>query len=50
MTTGIEGVAAEGNQNGNNGKLSGIYNLMGQKVKKPTKGLYIINGKKTIVK
>ena len=48
MTTGIESVAAEGTQTGN--KLSGIYNLMGQKVKKPTKGLYIINGKKTIVK
>ena len=48
MTTGIESVAAEGTQTGN--KLSGIYNLMGQKVKNPTKGLYIINGKKTIVK
>ena len=27
-----------------------IYNLQGQKVKNPTKGLYIINGKKVLVK
>ncbi len=27
-----------------------IYNLNGQRVSKPTKGLYIINGKKTIVR
>ena len=50
MTTGIEGVAESGTQTTAGGKLSGIYNLMGQKVKNPTKGLYIINGKKTIVK
>jgi hypothetical protein len=48
--TGIEGVAESGTQATAGGKLSGIYNLMGQKVKNPTKGLYIINGKKTIVK
>ena len=28
----------------------GIYNLQGQKVEKATKGIYIINGKKTLVK
>jgi hypothetical protein len=48
--TDIEGVAESGTQATAGGKLSGIYNLMGQKVKNPTKGLYIINGKKTIVK
>ncbi|MEE0689742.1 MAG: hypothetical protein UCJ13_02790, partial [Bacteroidaceae bacterium] len=33
-----------------NGKLQGIFNLSGQRVSKPTKGLYIINGKKVLVK
>ena len=27
-----------------------IYNLNGQKVQNPTKGLYIMNGKKVIIK
>ena len=31
-------------------KGSGIYNLKGQKVSQPTKGLYIVNGKKVIIK
>ena len=31
-----------------NGKS--IYNLAGQRVQKPVKGLYIINGKKVVVK
>ena len=26
------------------------YNLQGQRVEQPTKGLYIVNGKKVIVK
>lgn len=29
---------------------TGIFNIMGQKVSRPTKGLYIINGKKVLVK
>jgi hypothetical protein len=33
-----------------NGKLQGIFNLSGQRVQKPVKGLYIINGKKVLVK
>jgi hypothetical protein len=37
-----------------NGKLNienaEVYNLAGQRVANPTKGLYIVNGKKTIVK
>lgn len=31
-------------------KPQGIYNLQGQKVESPVKGLYIINGKKTLIK
>ncbi len=42
--TAIEGVAAE---KANNGE---IYNLQGQRVMKAQKGLYIINGKKMLVK
>jgi len=42
--TGIEGVAAEKADN------CEIYNLQGQRVMKAQKGLYIINGKKVLVK
>ncbi len=45
-TDGIENI----NTNEQN-KLNGtIYNLQGQKVMKATKGLYIINGKKVVIK
>ena len=44
-TTGINHV--EGTSSKNNNK---IYNLNGQEVNNPTKGLYIINGKKVILK
>ena len=30
--------------------ISGIYNMAGQRVSKPTKGLYIVDGKKMLVK
>lgn len=43
-TTAIEGVAAEGQQNG------AVYNLNGQRVEKAGKGLYIQNGKKVVLK
>ena len=36
-----------------NGKLTidnSVYNLNGQKVEKPSKGMYIMNGKKVIFK
>ena len=33
-----------------NGKVKGIYDLQGRKVENPGKGLYIINGKKFLVK
>ena len=43
-TTGIEGVVAAKNSN------SKIYNLAGQEVKNAQKGLYIVNGKKVVIK
>ena len=42
-TTGIETVAAEKN-------ADGVYNLNGQRVAAPAKGLYIVNGKKVVLK
>ena len=35
---------------GESSQHEGIFNLNGQRVEKPTKGLYIVNGKKVIVK
>ena len=46
-TTGIESVQGEGLKV--NGSVN-YYNLNGQRVAAPTKGLYIVNGKKVIVK
>ena len=43
-TTAIEGVATVKENNGE------VYNLQGQRVVKATKGLYIVNGKKVLVK
>ena len=34
--------------NGENEKMSAIYDLSGRRVVKPTKGLYIVNGKKVV--
>lgn len=42
--TGIESVAAETQQNGQ------YFDLQGRRVAQPTKGLYIVNGKKMMVK
>ena len=42
--TGIDKVKAE------NGKVKTVYDLQGRKVENPTNGVYIINGKKVIVK
>lgn len=45
-TTMIKGVEMEGNDMG-----KGIYNINGMRMQKPTKaGMYIINGKKVIIK
>lgn len=43
-TTGIDEVKVE------NGEVKGIYDLQGRKVENPTKGLYIIDGKKILIK
>ncbi|MBR5593667.1 MAG: hypothetical protein IKW46_06290, partial [Bacteroidaceae bacterium] len=43
-TTGIEEVKGE------NGEVKTIYDLQGRKVEVPSKGLYIINGKKVFIK
>ena len=43
-TTGIAEVATAGAENG------AIYNLSGQRISKPANGLYIVNGKKVIIK
>lgn len=42
--TGIEAVKAQANDS------QVVYNLAGQRVAQPTKGLYIVNGKKVIIK
>lgn len=42
--TGIEDVEMQ------NGKTESVYDLQGRKVENPTKGIYIINGKKMLVK
>ena len=43
-TTGINAVHGEGFM------VNGYYNLNGQRVAKPTKGLFIVNGKKVVIK
>ena len=43
-TTGVDNVITE------NGQIETIYDLQGRKVGNPSKGLYIINGKKVLVK
>ena len=43
-TTGISNVQ------GSSVKAQGYYNLNGQRVSQPTKGLYIVNGRKVVVK
>ena len=43
----VTGIADVSNKKSFNGEF---YNLNGQKVKNPTKGLYIVNGKKVIVR
>ena len=42
--TGVEEVKAE------SGEVKGIYDLQGRKVESPSKGIYIIDGKKVLVK
>ncbi|MBR4921172.1 MAG: hypothetical protein IKZ62_07650, partial [Prevotella sp.] len=37
-------------KNGKMEKLKSFFDLSGRKVEKPTKGIYIVNGKKVIIK
>lgn len=48
-TTGIECITITDEGTGNN-RVEGIFDLQGRKVSKPTKGVYINNGKKVIIK
>ena len=49
--TGVEDVKGEsGNVKTENGEVKTIYDLQGRKVTKPVNGIYIINGKKVLVK
>ena len=34
----------------NDTNIGGVYNLTGQRVSQPTKGMYIVNGKKVMIK
>lgn len=48
-TTGIECITVTDEGSGNNW-VEGIFDLQGRKMSKPTKGVYINNGKKVIIK
>ncbi len=39
-----------GEVQGENGKVQGVYDLQGRKIDNPTNGIYIINGRKVLVK
>ena len=50
-TTGIDELEGEnGKLKGENGEVKTIYDLQGRVVENPTSGIYIIDGKKTLVK
>ena len=50
-TTGIDEVKAEPTVDASqSGKVKAIYDLQGSKVEYPTNGIYIVNGKKVLVK
>jgi hypothetical protein len=44
--TAIEGMRADGSEEMRNG----VYDLQGRKVSEPSKGVYIVNGKKVVIK
>ena len=46
--TGIDDIFDD--MKGETEKVKGIYDLTGRKVEIPTRGIYIINGKKTLIK
>ena len=46
-TTGIRSIENETMRNGENEKY---FDLSGRRIQKPTKGLYIVNGRKVVIK
>ena len=46
----VENETGIGEVKGENGKVKTIYDLQGRKVETPSKGIYIIDGKKVLVK
>ena len=49
-TTGIDGIAIMGTDVQRHGTIEGIFDLQGRKISNPTKGIYIKNNKKVIIK
>ena len=49
-TTGIDGITIMGTDVQRHGTIEGIFDLQGRKISNPTKGIYIKNNKKVIIK
>lgn len=49
-TTGIEGITIMGTDVQHHGTVEGIFDLQGRKIVNPTKGIYIKNNKKVIIR
>ena len=49
-TTGIEGITIMGTDVQRHGTIEGIFDLQGRKISNPTKGIYIKNNKKVVIK
>ena len=49
-TTGIEGITIMGTDVQRHGTFEGIFDLQGRKISNPTKGIYIKNNKKVVIK
>ena len=49
-TTGIDGITIMGTDVQRHGTIEGIFDLQGRKISNPTKGIYIKNNKKVVIK
>lgn len=49
-TTGIDGITVMGTDVQRHGTIEGIFDLQGRKISNPTKGIYIKNNKKVVIK
>ena len=49
-TTGIDGITIMGTDVQRHGTIEGIFDLQGRKIVNPTKGIYIKNNKKVIIR